>query len=98
VRRERARWLPLFVRPGSKPDTSPRSIHTDVLVYLDVDYETIRARRPRLQLRREHLAEQKRRLEHARQHSDLYLDTVDMSPAEVQMLALSFLENVLAVE
>ncbi len=67
----------------------------DVLVYLDVDYESIRARRPRMRFQRTDLAEQKRRLDHARQHSDLYVDTRERSPAEVEVLALSYLENVL---
>ncbi|MCI0394683.1 MAG: hypothetical protein L0332_27875 [Chloroflexi bacterium] len=66
----------------------------DVLIYLDVSYEAIRSRRPHLNLRPEELEEQRRRLAHARQHCDLYLDTSGLSAAEVRGRALSFLEEV----
>lgn len=78
------------------PDMWKRVSRPDVLVYLDVDYESIRERRPRMRFRQDDLAEQKQRLEHARQHSDLYVDTSDMSPAGVETRALSYLENALA--
>lgn len=80
------------------PDMWKRVGRPDVLVYLDVDYETIRARRPRMQFVPADLAEQKRRLDHARQKSDLYLDTGEMSPAEVEARALSYLEQAAAAE
>lgn len=77
------------------PEMWKRVSRPDVLVYLDVDYESIRARRPRMRFQQADLAEQKRRLDHARQHSDLYVDTRELSPAEVETLALSYLENAL---
>lgn len=77
------------------PEMWKRVSRPDVLVYLDVDYESIRARRPRMRFQQADLAVQKRRLDHARQHSDLYVDTRELSPAEVETLALSYLENAL---
>ena len=65
----------------------------DVLIYLDADYETIMARRAPFPFRPAHLAEQNRRLAHARQHCDLLVDTSDLTPAEVQQRCLSFLKE-----
>jgi deoxyadenosine/deoxycytidine kinase len=65
----------------------------DVLVYLDVDYPSIRVRRPIGDFRPKHLEEQNRRLAHARTHCDLYLDTSDLEPAEVQKRVLVFLQE-----
>lgn len=75
------------------PDMWQRIGRPDVLVYLDVDYETIRSRRPYLDFRPEHLVEQNRRLAHARQHCHLYLDTNEMSITQVQDRTFSFLER-----
>ena len=74
------------------PDMWKHMARPGVLIYLDVDLETIWERRPRLRLEQQHLAEQQRRLEHARQNCDLYVDTREASPAEVEALALSFLD------
>lgn len=63
----------------------------DALIYLDADYESIMARRPAFDFRPADLAEQNRRLAHARQHCNLYIDTTDMTPAEVQERCLVFL-------
>jgi hypothetical protein len=65
----------------------------DVLIYLDVNYETIKARRPHLDFRPEDLAEQNRRLAHARQHCHLYLDTSKLSIAQVQNQTSLFLQR-----
>lgn len=65
----------------------------DALIYLDADYDTIMARRPDFDFRPADLAEQNRRLAHARQHCDLYIDTSELTPAEVQQRSLSFLEE-----
>ncbi len=65
----------------------------DVLVYLDVDYQTIKFRRPRLNFKPEHLAEQNRRLAHARQNCHLYLDTRELSLEVVRDQTLSFLRE-----
>jgi hypothetical protein len=58
-----------------------------------VDYATILERRPRLDLRPEDLDEQLRRLAHAREHCDLYLDTTRLDAAEVQARVLAFLAD-----
>jgi shikimate kinase len=63
----------------------------DILIYLDVDYETIVARRPKNAGSPQRLDEQHRRLSHARQHCDFYLDTSNLSMVEVQNQVLSFL-------
>ena len=65
----------------------------DVLVYLDVNYETIMARRPGLNFSPADLEEQSRRLAHARDHCHLYLDTSEMAPAEIQERCLQYLER-----
>jgi pantothenate kinase len=68
----------------------------DVLVYLDANYETIKARRPTFHFSQGDLAEQKRRLAHARQHCDLYVDTNELTPAEVRQRCLAFLDDLKA--
>jgi len=65
----------------------------DVLVYLDVDYRSIKSRRPRLNFKPEHLVEQNRRLAHARQNCHLYLDTRELSLEVVRDQTLSFLRQ-----
>lgn len=67
----------------------------DVLVYLDVNFENIQTRRPDPQYSPQDLAEQLRRLDHARANCDLYIDTNAIRPAEVQETALAFLERVM---
>ncbi len=63
----------------------------DVLIYLDIDFSTLVTRRPWLNFRPEHLAEQNRRLEHAREHCHLYVNTNQLNSGEVQVQVLSFL-------
>ena len=63
----------------------------DILIYLDVDYEATVARRPKNPGSPERLQEQRRRLDHARQHCDFYLDTSGLSVAEVQARILTYL-------
>jgi chloramphenicol 3-O-phosphotransferase len=75
------------------PDMWRRVSKPDVLIYLDVDYETIKARRPITTLRPADLAEQERRLAHARKHCDLLIDTSSLTPAEVAAQAMEFLNS-----
>lgn len=75
------------------PNMWQRIGQPDVLIYLDVNFESIRARRPHLDFRPEDLAEQKRRLAHARQHCHLYLDTSELSITQVHDQTLSFLQQ-----
>ncbi|MDT8304348.1 MAG: hypothetical protein RRC07_00315 [Anaerolineae bacterium] len=63
----------------------------DVLIYLDVDYEAVRARRPQISWGPERLVEQAGRLAHARAHCDLYIDTSGLSIEAVRAQALQFL-------
>lgn len=67
----------------------------DILVYLDVTHEAITERRPTLRFSLADLAEQNRRLAHAREHCDLYMDTSDLTPAEVQERCLAFLAGLI---
>lgn len=67
----------------------------DILIYLDVNYEAIIARRPKFDFRPHDLVEQTDRLAHARQHCDFYLDTSSLTPEEVWRQTQAFLDGVL---
>jgi chloramphenicol 3-O-phosphotransferase len=73
------------------PNMWQRLTRPDILIYLDVDYAHARARRPYIDGGPQRLAEQQKRLAHARQHCDLYLDTSDLTAEEVRHKALAFL-------
>lgn len=66
----------------------------DVLIFLDVDYEAVRARRPDITWGPERLEEQAKRLAHARAHCDLHIDTSDLSIEAVRAQALQFLAEI----
>jgi thymidylate kinase len=66
----------------------------DILIYLDASYETCTRRKNLDWLPREY-AEQGRRLEHAREHCHIYLNTDDKSPEKVLEGVLDALEAVL---
>ncbi len=76
------------------PDMWKRISKPDILIFLDVDYETIKARRPKTTYRPRDLVEQERRLSHARDNCDLLIDTNPLAPGEVLRQTLSFLEKV----
>lgn len=63
----------------------------DILLFLDVDYPTSAARRPGTDLGEKRVIEQKKRLAHAREHADFYIDTSGRTPEEVAAAALDFL-------
>lgn len=65
----------------------------DVLVYLDASLATIAERRS-VDWSEEYLAKLNRRLSHARQHCDLYIQTDELSEEEVLERALDFLGSV----
>jgi deoxyadenosine/deoxycytidine kinase len=65
----------------------------DVLVYLDASLATIAERRS-ADWSEEYLAKLNRRLSHARQHCDLYIQTDELSEEEVLERALGFLRRV----
>lgn len=75
------------------PDMWRRLYEPQVLIYLDVTYEQARARRPHIDGGPQRLADQHRKLAHARQHSDYYLDTSGLTPQEVSRRVLRFLED-----
>lgn len=70
-----------------------RITQPDVLVYLDVDYAHMRARRPHIDGGPQRLAEQHYRLRHAREHCDFYLDTSGLSMVEVKTAVFTFLAD-----
>ena len=63
----------------------------DILIFLDVDAEVTAVRRPKNPSSPAYYAEQHRRLAHAREHCDFYLNTSTLSPEQVQEKVLSFL-------
>lgn len=70
-----------------------RFTRPNVLIYLDVAYDNILERRPGFNFKPDDLEKQNTRLAHARQNCDLYLDTSNMTRAEVRQKTLAFLEN-----
>lgn len=62
----------------------------DILIYLDASLPVIAKRRP-ADWSEDYLAEQNRRLSHARQHCDLYILTDELSEEEVLEVTLDFL-------
>lgn len=70
-----------------------RVVKPDVLIYLEVNYETIKSRRPSTTLSLSDYAEQERRLAHAREYCDLRIDTNPLAPEDVLDQVLDFLDN-----
>lgn len=100
LRRElREAGYPNIVNPAQEhsyvADMWERISRPDILIYLDVDYPTTRARRPHEDRGEAGVAEQKRRLLHARQHADFYIDTSGLTLAEIAREVLAFLESFL---
>lgn len=73
------------------PDMWQKITRPDVLLYLDVDYEVTVGRRPGTDLGEKRVVEQKKRLAHAREHADFYIDTSEQTPEEVAAAVLEFL-------
>lgn len=72
------------------PDMWRKLTQPDLLVYLDIDEAASRQRRPH-NTDSARLLEQKRRLAHARQHADVYVDTSHTPVEEVAAQVLAFL-------
>jgi deoxyadenosine/deoxycytidine kinase len=72
------------------PDMWKRLTNPDILIYLDVSYENTILRR-KLDWTYGEYVEQQRRLRHAHQNADLYLDTDPITVQEVLDTALSFI-------
>jgi deoxyadenosine/deoxycytidine kinase len=69
-----------------------RITNPDILVFLDCSYpETVRRRK--LNWTVEEYQEQMRRLSHARQHTDLYIHTDSLTPADVVKQVLIYLRE-----
>lgn len=80
------------------PDMWRRLSRPDILIYLDIDNLHLTKRRPLPQMGGGpgYLAEQHRRLAHARHHCDFYIDTSGLTPDQVQVQVLSFLKREIA--
>jgi hypothetical protein len=65
----------------------------DILIYLSVSFPTSTARR-KLNWRRQDYDEQLRRLEHARQHANLSIDTDELTPEQVLQRVIDHLEEI----
>ena len=70
------------------PSMWQRIARPDLLIYLDVDYPTAKARRPRISWGPERLEEQATMLAHARKHCDLFLDTALLTVDDGRVVAV----------
>jgi cytidylate kinase len=74
-------------------DMWQRISNPELLIYLDVSYKISMLRKP-MNWGEKDFTEQVRRLLHARQHANLYIDTSNLSTGEVLQKVLDFLANV----
>jgi RNase adaptor protein for sRNA GlmZ degradation len=74
------------------PDMWRRLTNPDILIYLDVSYENSILRR-KLDWTYIEYQEQCKRLSHARQHADFYIDTNDMVLEDVLISVESFIKS-----
>ncbi|HNB52869.1 MAG TPA: hypothetical protein PK530_13050 [Anaerolineales bacterium] len=74
-----------FVQDMWKRITNP-----DILVFLDVTYLTTQTRR-KWDFPEADYLEQRRRLNHAREHADIYIQTDSLTPDEVLAQVLAYL-------
>ncbi len=73
-------------------DMWKRITNPDILVFLDASYKVTLARR-RLNWRENDWEEQQKRLIHARQHADVYVNTDELSVEQVLKLVIEFIDN-----
>ena len=71
-------------------DMWKRITNPDLLIFLQVSYGISQQRRP-MNWTESDYVEQQRRLSHAREHADLYLDTDNLSVKEVLEQVLAFI-------
>jgi deoxyadenosine/deoxycytidine kinase len=76
------------------PDMWQRITQPDLLIYLDVSYPVSMKRR-KLDWRPEEFQEQLNRLQHARQHADLFLQTDRLTVQEVFEQVVHFINKTL---
>ncbi len=74
------------------PDMWQRLTHPDLLIFLDASHP-VTCKRRNLNWTEAEWAEQERRLNHARQHADLYLETDDLTPEDVLHQVLEFISS-----
>ncbi len=74
------------------PDMWQRLVHPHVLIFLDASFQTT-LRRTRLNWNLEEYLEQHRRLSHARQFADLYVQTDSLDPQQVLQVVLGYLTS-----
>jgi hypothetical protein len=74
------------------PDMWERLAKPGVLIFLDVSYPVSMNRRP-LDMSVDDFSEQCTRLEHARQHADLYIFTDELTPQQVLLRTLNFIKG-----
>jgi deoxyadenosine/deoxycytidine kinase len=65
----------------------------DLLIYLSVSFPISTARR-KLDWQKKDYDEQLRRLDHARQHANLFIDTDHLTPQQVLQTALDYLKDI----
>lgn len=73
-------------------DMWKRITNPDLLIFLDASYEATSHRRTSDATEKDY-AEQQRRLQHAHDHADFYLDTTSLSADEVFTKVSNFLEQ-----
>jgi adenylate kinase family enzyme len=74
------------------PDMWKRITNPDILIYLDVSFGNTVIRR-KLDWTYEEYMEQLHRLEHARQHADLIIDTNPLTASQVLAMVISFINR-----
>jgi deoxyadenosine/deoxycytidine kinase len=70
-----------------------RITNPDLLIYLDCSIDTTRARRHDRNFEAWILERERLRLQHAREHCDLYIATDHLTPSEILAQALAFLKQ-----
>ena len=75
------------------PDMWQKIANPDILVYLDVSFETT-LRRSSLSWNQSEYDEQLRRLHHAKQNADLIIQTDGLTPTEIKDLVVKFINKI----
>ena len=75
------------------PDMWKKIANPDILVYLDVSFETT-LKRSSLAWNRSEYQEQLRRLNHAKENADLIIQTDPLSPEQISEIVIKFIEKI----
>ena len=73
-------------------DMWQRLTNPDLLIFLEVSY-SVSLERKKINWNEEEFIKQRKRLEHAREHADLYLATDNLSPKEALSKVLKFIKE-----